>query len=357
MDNLICEEELCEEELCKVEKFKHHNKCVFHCDKIKKDENKRVQQIWIEVQKQLKYHPNMPSNSILPGSITPINLTSTLCISNDCRILDDIAFSIIYNNKTINITIKNTEINGNLSITSNQKNRDSKLIPKVSVKLSHVTKINNFWLSQELDIEEIIIKNTEVNKVKFELNTKIDNISINSKSKIDEFNLTQCKILNKFYIADSKIYNLVIENATFESSVDLCNNLHIDKSNFRNATFEDIVTFNNVTFKNDVKFENTVFEKLVVFKKTKFKQNINLEDVIFKDEVNFLGADIRNVANRETARIIKYSFEKIGNIIESNHYYSLELKKEKENLKFFSKNILRWFEFKLHGWSSNHSTN
>jgi hypothetical protein len=69
------------------------------------------------------------------------------------------------------------------------------------------------------------------------------------------------------------------------------------------------------------------------------------------------------VANRETAKIIKSFYEYSNNIIEANKFYALEMKerekeltkdienKEKRDLKTFIDYII----FKLHGISSNHS--
>jgi hypothetical protein len=61
-----------------------------------------------------------------------------------------------------------------------------------------------------------------------------------------------------------------------------------------------------------------------------------------------------NVLNRETARIIKDSFEQQNNIIEANKFYALEMKEREKELSFF-KEPLEWLVFKIHGISSNHS--
>ncbi|MDZ7819316.1 MAG: hypothetical protein U5K55_12245 [Aliarcobacter sp.] len=65
-------------------------------------------------------------------------------------------------------------------------------------------------------------------------------------------------------------------------------------------------------------------ENLALFKEAVFEKKLNLEDTIIKEEINFLKIknknnkelDSKNIANRETARIIKDSFEKQNNIIE-----------------------------------------
>ncbi|WP_228289361.1 hypothetical protein [Poseidonibacter lekithochrous] len=64
------------------------------------------------------------------------------------------------------------------------------------------------------------------------------------------------------------------------------------------------------------------------------------------------------VKNRETARIIKNSFEQQNNIIEANKYYALEMKEREKELnqdRKEGKNLLEWLVFKVHGLASNHS--
>ncbi len=62
--------------------------------------------------------------------------------------------------------------------------------------------------------------------------------------------------------------------------------------------------------------------------------------------------------NRETARIIKNSFEQQNNIIEANRFYALEMderEKELNDKNHKDYNILEWLIFKVHKISSNHS--
>ena len=93
------------------------------------------------------------------------------------------------------------------------------------------------------------------------------------------------------------------------------------------------------------------------FAYTEFKEKLDLTKVNIKDEANFLNIKIKNL-NRETARIIKHSFEKQDNIIEANKFYALEMKeraKELNDKNNKDKNFIDWLVFKIHGISSNHS--
>ena len=125
--------------------------------------------------------------------------------------------------------------------------------------------------------------------------------------------------------------------------------------------FNDVVSFKQSYFDSFTFKENT-FDKLAIFEDTTFKSKLNLKGNIFKDEINFLGIknengkslETANIVNRETARIIKHSFEKLDNIIEANKFYALEMQKREEELSK-EKNWLDLIVFKFHKISSNHS--
>ncbi|MCG3657915.1 pentapeptide repeat-containing protein [Aliarcobacter butzleri] len=127
--------------------------------------------------------------------------------------------------------------------------------------------------------------------------------------------------------------------------------------NIHKSIFKDIIDFSNSKFSDDVDLQHTTFEKIVNFRESNFKKELNLEDTIFKSNVNFLELKAK-MKNRETARIIKDSFEKQNNIIEANKFYALEMKEREDELERDireGKNLFEWLVFKIHGLSSNHS--
>ncbi|RXJ79099.1 hypothetical protein CRU95_15255, partial [Arcobacter sp. F2176] len=81
-----------------------------------------------------------------------------------------------------------------------------------------------------------------------------------------------------------------------------------------------------------------------------FDNNINIKENYNK----FRSSNSISVKNRETARIIKDSFEQQNNIIEANKFYALEMKEREKELEF-NKESFEWLVFKIHAWSSNHS--
>ncbi|CAM3400093.1 pentapeptide repeat-containing protein [Arcobacter aquimarinus] len=150
----------------------------------------------------------------------------------------------------------------------------------------------------------------------------------------------------------SMIENVNFENTTFEDLADF-NKTCFNEINFYKTTFEDISVFTETIFNKKVDFKHTTFEKLSIFRNSEFIDSINLKDAIFKEKANFLEIKT-DVSNRETARIIKDSFEQQNNIIEANKFYALEMKSREKELDF-KENFFEWLVFKIHGLASNHS--
>ncbi|MBU0631209.1 pentapeptide repeat-containing protein [bacterium] len=157
----------------------------------------------------------------------------------------------------------------------------------------------------------------------------------------------------KVKIKECMVENINLYNTRFK---DLCDfyKTTFTNVNFNKTNFEDISVFTEVKFNNDVNFQYTTFSELVLFRKTEFKKTVDFEDSIFKKEANFLNMKAK-MANRETARIIKHTFEKQNNIIEANRFYALEMLKRQQELGW--KNPFEWFVFTIHNLSSDHSQN
>ncbi|XQC05160.1 pentapeptide repeat-containing protein [Arcobacter cryaerophilus gv. pseudocryaerophilus] len=200
-----------------------------------------------------------------------------------------------------------------------------------------------------------------------------------------------------------KITELDLTNSTFEENtkvkIQFCD---INKAIFYNTKFKDLADFYQSRF-NEVDFERTDFEKISVFSESEFNCDVNfkytkflgkaifrdtivsgefdLRNSIFDDEANFLDITAKsrkvydekskdykfigeptdiNVANRETARIIKNFYDNSNNIIEANRFYKLEMKerrKEYDSLKRSDYKKVEKLIFILHEYSSNHSQN
>lgn len=208
-------------------------------------------------------------------------------------------------------------------------------------------------------------------------------------------------IENGMYFSDGvkrqRIEVLFFKNCVFENNIRLFNELieyelifenciFLGEVNLEKSVFENYFGFSNSIFFNDINLKDTTFDSRVSFRNITLntKNEFNLEETYINDKAEFIRIcskdlvqreyldynsfyksieEIKeekylNVKNRETARIIKDSFEQQNNIIEANKFYALEMKereKELERDKKEDKNIFEWLVFKIHGLTSNHS--
>lgn len=184
-----------------------------------------------------------------------------------------------------------------------------------------------------------------------------DKVTINEVKKNNLYvNFRFSTFEKKVELKDNLCCDIILENTKFNKLCDFYNST-FEKTDFYKTDFKDISVFTECTFNEKVNFTHTTFEKLAIFRNTKFKETVDLKDTIIKDRANFLEMEA-NVENRETARIIKDSFEQQNNIIEANKYYAIEMQKREEELQKDikkGKNFFDWMVFKIHGLSSKHS--
>lgn len=185
--------------------------------------------------------------------------------------------------------------------------------------------------------------------------------------KINLLKLKNCQVKSEFIFKSYnqnrkfKIDNVDISHSIFDKSFVFEDIQNCSKFNMDYTEFNSVVDFTKTHF-DEISLKATIFQKLVLFNEVLFKGSLNLSSTIFKDEVNFLGIknkngknlETDNIKNRETARIIKHSFEKLDNIIEANKFYALEMQKREEELSK-EKNWSDLIVFKFHKISSNHS--
>lgn len=138
---------------------------------------------------------------------------------------------------------------------------------------------------------------------------------------------------------------------------------HFSEVNFERADFNHVAVFTETVFHQDLNFKYTKFGEKSIFSKMVVKGKLNLKDAIFEDSAKFLEVSSKprievpiNVANRETARIIKDFYEKSNNIIEANRFYALEMKEREKELSANKwANFPDYITFKIHAITSNHS--
>ena len=178
---------------------------------------------------------------------------------------------------------------------------------------------------------------------------------------VTEFNLKNSIFSDKFLFNYYEVDLLSIKDTTFKNKVELKHNklksLQVENTNFEGlfdayksqfhscktlkSIFHDFTGFEKCEFgrKGDVSVEKVEFEYVTFldftnFRKAKFYNGLDLEHTNLKESPNFLNATIESInTNRETFRIIKHSFDKIGNQIEANKYFAYEMQAYDKELK------------------------
>jgi len=329
----------CSLENCEYECFEQENKCILHCEKDdwyeikdnKKDWSKSIEKVklfWKEI-RNIIFNSQQKLSKFLPISFN-------------------------------NIIFPKFEGNG---LSSNVLDyEDSFFIKKGEKKFTQSVNFNNCTFLDCVDFTNIhfekdivFSKCTLKDEIKFKRQQNI-RISFLNCPEIKSLDFSKIVFEQKVEIKECVINSCNFENTRFKKVCDFYKTEFYSNLFFK-TTFEDIAVFTEAVFHNDVNFEFTTFEKLALFRKTKFHTKVNFEDSIFKEEANFLDIDA-GMANRETARIIKNSFEQQNNIIEANRFYALEMQeREKELTKDILKgeSISEWLIFKIHSLSSDHS--
>lgn len=276
--------------------------------------------------------------------------------------------------------------------------------------------LKNFKVSEELDDLELynactfhedvtasgaekdkyILEYVQFNGCTFEKKLTFENINAlkpifkdwsGFESTIDILNIANCKFDNRFIVNNYNIGNVLFENTVFTEKFEFTNDT-VNEMDITNCNFEKLAEFYGSTFeqfkifksiftdytgfeqcefgkKYDIEnqyianFKYVTFLSFVNFRNTEFKSGLLFEDTNLKESPNFLNSEISfENTSRETFRIIKYSFDKLGNHIEANKYFSLEMKKYKEELStdrnWSQERFIFWFNEKVSNYGQNY---
>ncbi|MEL4204979.1 hypothetical protein C9E85_16040 [Plesiomonas shigelloides] len=179
-------------------------------------------------------------------------------------------------------------------------------------------------------------------------------------TEIDKLYIENCKIEDKFVLNNLKTNYLSIKNSEFNAKLELkdgsINHIELINTNFNKlfdshstkygefycfkSIFSDFVGFEKCQFAafqsetNHISvFRYVTFLSFTNFRNAIFNHGLDLENTNLKEAPNFLNVTLlSNNTNRETLRIIKNSFDKIGNHIEANKFFVLEMSKYKQEL-------------------------
>ncbi len=250
------------------------------------------------------------------------------------------------------------------------------------------------------------------NQTKFweEIEFLISNVNNNSKLPVDDNLLKVNKNTNSYNFINIIFPSEYISNVLFnlkpfsnikeDKSIYFISCIFLDNIDLSDVSLANKVTFDKCLIEGDINFSNVVFKNIFLFQSTKVKgdfmlYNVNFYNIVsfiestffknmqflhtyfngtillsgtiiyelrfnstfFKKEVSFLDIDVEKL-DRETARIIKDSFEKQNNIIEANKFYALEMREREKELNVDikkGKNFSEWLVFRVHGLCSDHS--
>jgi hypothetical protein len=182
-----------------------------------------------------------------------------------------------------------------------------------------------------------------------------------------EVHFGDSKFINDVVLSSKDTKFIQFFNCDFYSNFRILGNLGtfdkeliIRECIFHNVENPNIIfNLSNTNFEKYVDLRETKFYGRIEFDDSSFEDNVFFNNCYFSDKLNFFNIELYSgVTNRETARIIKDSFEQQNNIIEANKFYALEMEKRKDELEEDlkeGKNFFEWFVFKIHGLSSNHS--
>jgi uncharacterized protein YjbI with pentapeptide repeats len=154
--------------------------------------------------------------------------------------------------------------------------------------------------------------------------------------------LSQTSIFNsKLEIKNNEIKEFTLTDTNFFKLVDAFESAFV-KFNIKKCIFEDFVGFEKCRFgKKEANtreytavFLYATFISFVNFRSTNFNSGLDIEYINLKEAPNFLNAVVDPVnTNRETFRIIKNSFDSIGNHIDASRFLVQEMRRSKSDLK------------------------
>lgn len=165
-------------------------------------------------------------------------------------------------------------------------------------------------------------------------------------SNINNITIENCKFTCELKL-QLDINELIVKNVIFNQLLD------ISQSKIQNISFEQVVCKSAVSFQNSalglaaatgsgISFNYVDFIGFVNFRGARFSAALDLINNKFHHQPNFLSASFNEAAaeytSRETFRIIKHSFNAVGNNIEANRFFAYEMEAYRAELKHHKAN-------------------
>lgn len=159
---------------------------------------------------------------------------------------------------------------------------------------------------------------------------------------ISEVELISTVFKSKFAFIHCPIGKLAIKNVNFEGLADFYES-SFESFLMRKSIFRDFASFEDCRFgapgenKGHIQLRYVTFYSFINFRSAHFLLPLDLRNTNRSEPPNFLdctfSVNARKGTDRETFRIIKHSFEAVGNRIEANHFYALEMESYRRELR------------------------
>lgn len=279
---------------------------------------------------------------------------------NNFMPIDNVHDDIIYNNCKFKKTVLfEKEDNKASEINYTQFNDSCKF--EESIVIDSVT-FNKKLFTEYIEVKKLEFTECIFND-KFFLTSKENVIKNEMKktcskdhsfNKIEKLSFTNCEFNKKMVLEGIKVGEFNCYNTDFLNVVKI-NCCNFDNFKIERSIFKIITIFEDSYFKKLVNFDYVTFNKKLNLSNSEFEKGLNLTNTNLDDSVNFLNTKINDVeeTNRETFRIIKRSFDAIGNVIEANKYYAYEMQAyQREKL-----NCIDYIVFRINKIVSNFGQN
>ncbi len=235
---------------------------------------------------------------------------------------------------------------------------------------------------------DCLLRNVVVDGVR--LDVQLFDFSAEQKPCLEKLVIDNCSVIEDLDVSDFKLGELVIRDSAFKGALK-AKSVVLDKFVAESSKFKSIVDFEGATvcamsfercmLTNVLNLESVRFERgskkniaedmqsIVGFRFCTFDKMINFRNVRFgialdlrlsnrKELPNFLGAVFKRAArkktDRETFRIIKNSFEAVGNHVEANEYFAMEMEAYRLELKGRFDKLSERFLLTCNYWMSKH---
>lgn len=224
---------------------------------------------------------------------------------------------------------------------------------------------------------------------KIEIDSKLFENSSNYQQRIESLEIHSAKLKRSFILRKTKAERIFFSDTTFSSKFELkdciVREFKSDNTNFKQVSdfnssrflvffiyksvFFDFAALENCQFgysedssreqeeSAGARLTYATFYSFINFRNSTFHRQLDLRNSNRKELPNFLGCTFKPDAcrqtDRETFRIIKHSFDMIGNRVDANRYYALEMQAYLRELKeqgSRSERFILW----CNGWMSNY---